>query len=114
MASKPTHKEYRPAIAARFLELMRLAIAERRKDVTNVVEFAELIGILPNNIVFIEKGSRYPTLNHVCRLCDIYGFSMDYVMRGVGDKNGSQVKDSVEKRLDRIEKDLKKLLNNNK
>lgn len=45
-------------------------------------ELARRVGVNKSVISFYELGSRFPTYDNLLRICDIFGVSADYLLRG--------------------------------
>jgi len=45
-------------------------------------ELARRIGVNKSVISFYELGARFPTYDNLVRICDIFGVSTDYLIRG--------------------------------
>lgn len=96
-------------VTKRFLKVMRLAIAERWNNVTNISEFTQLIGEYYQNISKMEAGTRYPTLEVVCITCLKFDISPAWLLLGHGEMKLTDVPSSennILSRLDNLEKML--------
>ena len=45
-------------------------------------ELARRVGVNKSVISFYELGARFPTYENLLRICDIFGVSSDYMLRG--------------------------------
>ena len=54
----------------------------RAKSKLNRAKFAELLDVSPNTIFRIEKGDRPPNLELVTKVCDEFGVSLSWLVRG--------------------------------
>lgn len=45
-------------------------------------ELARRIGVNKSVISFYELGARFPTYDNLLRICDVFGVSTDYLIRG--------------------------------
>lgn len=112
------HKSYREGIKLRFLEAIRRILMSRVKGVRTVTQLAPMIGAMQQNISQMEHSDRYPTLDQIARLCEIFNYSPEWIILGKGNmENTSELNATVavhEDRLNRIELALDKLLKSKK
>ena len=102
------NKEHtKKAITARFLliceEVMKEGVCKTKK------EFAAAVGEHAQNFTLMEKGQRAPTLEHIAKACDHYGYSPTWVILGRGAHKLVAEKDPLEDRMDRMEDELETL-----
>jgi len=110
MAKAKKVKEFSRQVTQRFLQAMKQVIALEKEGITTRSEFAVIIGEYGQNISKMEQGSRYPTLESICRICTIFKVNPEWVLLGEGDmwnvEGGSK---TLMKRLNEIESSIKKI-----
>lgn len=82
--SKGIHKLYREDVVLRFLTAMNQIIAARKDGCKSDKDFAISIGEYQQNISKMVKGERYPTIDLIGRVCDIYHISPTWLIQGKG------------------------------
>lgn len=70
---------YKDDIRDRFVKAMKSILFARINECKIVSQFAKSIGEYQQNISKIEKGERYPTLDHIARLCDVFNYSAEWL-----------------------------------
>lgn len=73
-------KELSFSINSRFLHAMDYCI--RKGYAKNVKDFCDKIGCMVGQMHFMEKGERYPTLEMVASICQVFNISETYLIRG--------------------------------
>lgn len=105
-------KEYMADITQRFLLIRDEVIIEGLCK--TAAEFAKSIGEYPQNFSRMEKGARYPTLDHIARVCEKYNYNANWVMLNRGSKKLDKKSEvPMEKRVGDLEvqlRSIKKLL----
>lgn len=107
IAAKSHTKTYREGIGHRFIICMRQIIAERKNDCRTIKDFAGMVGEFPQNITKIERGERFPTLDQVARLCELFGFAPAWVLLGEGEMKQNIADKAVPARVLRLETRVK-------
>jgi transcriptional regulator with XRE-family HTH domain len=82
--AETVHTDYKEKVTLRFLEAMRRILMARVKGCKTVSQFAAFIGEHPQNISKMENGTRFPTIDQVCRLCEVFGYSPNWLLLGKG------------------------------
>lgn len=105
-------KAYMPEITQRFLLIRDEVI---RDGLCNTAaEFAKEVGEYPQNFSKMEKGSRFPTLDHIARACEKYNYNANWVMLNSGSKKMDKRQEvPIEKRVSDLEiqvRSLKKIV----
>ena len=103
--------DYKEDIRGRFLAAMRHIISKRMKDCSTVKDFASRIGEYAQNISKMENGERFPTLDHIGSICDVFGISPNWLILNNGDmfieSELYYMVTEIEKRLTRVERFIK-------
>jgi len=84
MEKKSINKDYKETVTLRFLEAMRRVLMARKEGCKTMKQFAEFVGEHQQNISKMERGERMPTVEQICRLCEVFGFSPAWVLLGRG------------------------------
>lgn len=107
-----TEKKHAELVSRRFIKAMKQIIADGTEGVKNMKEFAEKVGEYPQNISRIEAGSRFPTIEMLCKMCLIFKISTGWILLGRGEMKTTAQKSlltdmsSLALRLKEIEKKI--------
>ena len=63
----------------RMLELMEQCTTNKLRGISTIKEWCETIGITPNNIFNIRKGTQQFTKDHIYNACVYYNIASDYI-----------------------------------
>jgi len=99
----PENSEYLAAATKRFVEQVDLLIGWREGEKVTAKQICANIGILGTNLSRMRAGNGSVTVDAICRLCEVYGVSANYLITGKEDNPLS----NTEVYLKRIEKALK-------
>lgn len=72
-----------------------MSIGERLRELRGrrtLKEFSEPLGVSATAISNIENNRSEPSNDLTIKICDLYGCTMDWLIRGVGTKEGSPAK----------------------
>lgn len=100
-------KEHSIEVGERFLKAMRQIIADELA--ADTIEFAAKVGMYHQNIAGIKRKERYPTTDALVNLCNEFAINPAWILLGEGKmyRHQSQIDNTILKRLDKIEKQLK-------
>ncbi|MBR3647087.1 MAG: helix-turn-helix transcriptional regulator [Paludibacteraceae bacterium] len=76
----------RKDIDSRFLRAYRLLYADEK--VSYKKDFCEAVGLLPQNLSMMERGTLSCTVDNIYRLATNYGVSLNWLFFGEGDFYG--------------------------
>ncbi len=100
------NKELSNGVTGRFLEAMRDIISKNVNGVTNRRLFGERIGEYQQNFSKMERGERSPTIESLCKLCTEFGYSAEWLLLGLGEKEPAGINntsmDLLLKRVDEL------------
>jgi transcriptional regulator with XRE-family HTH domain len=104
-------KYYSMQITRRFLKAMDNIIANREHGKVTAQSFGEVVGISGSNLIRLRssKGENVITVEALGRICDKYNVSADWLVTGAGKIFVGDKEDPVEKRLNRLESEIKYL-----
>lgn len=72
-----------------------MSVGERLREVRGMrtlEEFSKLLGVKGSNISSIENGRSKMSLDLAEKICEVYGCTMDWLVRGIGTRDGSPPK----------------------
>lgn len=86
-----------------------MTVGERVREVRGtktLAEFSELLGVKGSNISNIENNRSQMSLELAIKISEVYGVSLDWLLRGTGNKDGSLPKtDDTQENYVTISKD---------
>lgn len=82
----------------------------RRENHLTQPELAEMLDISVKHCSAVERGLSNLSLDRLCLLCDIFGTTMDYLVRGIGEKSMVQIPSYIIDTLNSNDCDKKSLL----
>jgi transcriptional regulator with XRE-family HTH domain len=97
-------KERSQQVTQRFLYAMKQVIALEREGVDTRAAFAQMIGEHSQNISKMEHGTRYPTIEAICLMCDAFKINPSWLLMGTGDMWLDNWEATLMSRLSAIEK----------
>lgn len=71
-----------------YLNFRHRLLIERKKSHMTQERLAELLNVSPAHIHHLEKGNRYPSIQLLTQISDLFEISIDYLLAG---RNGPQV-----------------------
>lgn len=99
-------KHYTSDITHRFLMIKDEVI---KQGLCNTLkEFAEKVGEHPQNFSKMEKGTRFPTLDHIARACAEFGYSAQWLLLNQGPKRSDKKnEETLEQRVSDLETQMR-------
>lgn len=85
-----------------------MSIGQRVKELRGhltLAEFAEPLGVSTSSIHAIEIGKSKPSYDVAFKICELYECSLDWLLRGIGTKNGASPSKIEETDVITIKKD---------
>ncbi|MGQ0739752.1 MAG: hypothetical protein ACT4OJ_11875 [Bacteroidota bacterium] len=96
---------YKEIARVNFLQLMDEVL--RSGACKNRQAFAKSVGEYLPNISMMEKGGRTPTIEQVAMACELYGYSMNWVVMNIGDKRIDQsFREPLTERVTKLEQQV--------
>lgn len=100
------NKELAAGVTARFLEAMEHIISNNIKGVTSRKKFGDMVGEYQQNFSKMESGKRSPTIKSLVKLCTEFGYSAEWLLLGIGEKEPAGINntsmDLLLKRVDEL------------
>lgn len=100
----------RNLITERFVQCLDYVLVNRLRNAQFDKDIADVLGIVSATISRYRSAKQDVTIEHIAMLCDYYGTSEAFIMRGIGkpaDTANPNRMDDLENRVAALEKKLK-------